>query len=106
MAKQGMSRPDWTKRPKHEVPPVPEIQGKAKHGKEHARPIIPGTEGPELKVYHALRGDGSVGDPTPEETKPRRVGDKPIPGVYAAIDNDLARDNLENHIPVADLEDL
>ena len=41
---------------------MPEIQGKAKHGKERAKPVIPGTGGPELKVYHKLRGDGSVGD--------------------------------------------
>lgn len=32
--------------------------------------------------------------------------EKPIPNVYSAIDNDLARDNLENDIPAADLEDL
>ncbi len=72
MAKQGMSRPEWTHtqprnrqaafggpRPKTglwpvngSVPPVPEIQGKAKHAKEKAPPIIAGTSGPELKVYH------------------------------------------------------
>jgi len=66
MAKQGMARPDWTETtPKNTAPPVPEIQGKAKHKKEHARPIIPGTGGPNLKVYHELKGDGSVGDPNP-----------------------------------------
>lgn len=32
--------------------------------------------------------------------------DKPIPKCYPVIDNDLARDNLENDIPAADLEDL
>jgi len=32
--------------------------------------------------------------------------EKPIPNVYSAIDTDLARDNLENDIPAADLEDL
>lgn len=33
--------------------------------------------------------------------------DKPIPeDVYPIIDNDLARDNLENDIPASDLEDL
>ena len=33
--------------------------------------------------------------------------DKPIqPGIYPVIDNDLARDNVENDIPAADLEDL
>lgn len=32
--------------------------------------------------------------------------EKPIPDVYPALDTDLARDNLENDIPAADLEDL
>ena len=54
MAKKGMARPDWTHtHPRNDVPPVPEIQGKAKHTKEKARPIIAGTSGPEMKVYHA-----------------------------------------------------
>ena len=41
---------------------VPEIQGKAKSGKAHAKPVIPGTSGPHMKVYHKLKGDGSAGD--------------------------------------------
>lgn len=37
----------------------------------------------------------------------RRHTDKPIdPKIYPALDNDLARDNLENDIPAADLSDL
>lgn len=40
----------------------PLFRGKAKHGKERAKPIIPGTNGPDMKVYHGLKGDGSVGD--------------------------------------------
>lgn len=33
--------------------------------------------------------------------------DKPIPEeAYPALDTDLARDNLENDLPAADLEDL
>ncbi len=53
MAKKGMSRPDRTQtHPRNDVPPVPELQGSAKHTKEKARPIIAGTSGPELKVYH------------------------------------------------------
>ncbi|MBQ6568693.1 MAG: hypothetical protein IJL87_00355 [Clostridia bacterium] len=32
--------------------------------------------------------------------------DKPISNAYRAIDNDLARDNLENDIPAADLQDI
>lgn len=53
MAKKGMARPDWTHiQPRNEVPPVPQIQGKAKHGKEKAKPIVEGTSSPDQKVYH------------------------------------------------------
>lgn len=81
MAKQGMARPDWTKlHPKNEAY-VPQLQGKAKTGKKKANPIIAGTMGAEQKVWH----------------------EKPISGAY---DTDLAKDNLENDIPYADLQDL
>lgn len=37
----------------------------------------------------------------------KQDGDKPIPqDIYPVIDTDLARDNLENDIPAADLQDL
>ena len=66
MAKKGMARPDWTQtHPRKDIAPVPEIQGKAKHGKKQARPIIAGANGTELKVYHQLKGDGSVGEAKP-----------------------------------------
>ena len=53
MPKKGMARPDWTHtKPRNDAPPVPELQGKAKHGKEPARPIVSGTSGPGLKVWH------------------------------------------------------
>ncbi|WP_405343152.1 hypothetical protein [Ruminococcus sp.] len=91
MAKQGMKRPNRTHtKPRNEQAAVPEIQGKAKHGKEKANPIIAGTEAPSQKVYHT----------TPY------VREKPISEVYKEIDTDLARDNLENDIPDADLQDL
>lgn len=90
MAKQGMKRPDWTTSHR-DMPPVPEIQGKAKHGKRHANPIIAGTQPPSQKVYH---------------TTPFSDGERPISEAYPVIDNDLARDNLENDIPAADLQDL
>ena len=67
MSKQGMARPDRTHtKPRNDAPPVPEIQGKAKHGKTTARPIISGTSGPDLKVFH--RGDSSNGiAPSPSD---------------------------------------
>lgn len=53
MGKNGMARPDRTHtQPRNEVPPVPQIQGKARHGKERAKPIVEGTSGPGQKVYH------------------------------------------------------
>ena len=99
MAKAGMRRPDpkaphgtesnhISHFPKNEAPPVPEIQGKAKHGNAKARPIIAGTSSPEMKVYHA-----------------QSHAEKPISSFYGAIDNDLARDNLENDLTAADSQD-
>ena len=86
MAKKGMKRIERTHtQPKNEMPPVPEIEGKAKSGKERANPIISETKAPAQKVFHT---------------------EKPISKVYAEIDNDLARDNLENDITAADLQDL
>ena len=32
--------------------------------------------------------------------------EKPISDVYPVLDTDLARDNVENDIPAADLQDL
>ncbi len=32
--------------------------------------------------------------------------EKPLSKAYRVMDNDLARDNLENDIPAADLEDI
>lgn len=91
MTKKGMNRPEWTHtKPRNDTPPVPEIQGKAKHGNIHANPIIAGTKSPSLKVFHTVP-HGS---------------EKPISKVYPVIDNDLARDNLENDVTAADLQDL
>ena len=85
MAKQGMKRPDYTKlHPKNDVSPVPQIQGKAKSGKKKANLIIAGTMGAELKVWH----------------------EKPMPEVYRELDTDLAKDNIENDLTFADLQDL
>ena len=85
MAKKGMARPDWTKlHPKNSVSPVPKIQGKARSGKKKANPIIAETMGATQKVWH----------------------EKPISKAYAVLDNDLATDNLENDMTMADLQDL
>lgn len=85
MAKKGMARPDWTHtHPRNDTSPVPQLQGKAKNSKEKARPIIPGTGGAYQKVYHQ----------------------RPISQAHGIIDTDLARDNLENDIPFADLQNL
>lgn len=85
MAKQGMKRPEITNhRPKNTLSPVPQLQGKMKTGKKKANPIIPDTQGAQLKVFH----------------------EKPIPAAYPSLDNDLAVDNLSNDIPLADLQDL
>lgn len=87
MAKKGMKRPDRTHtQPRNQMEPVPELQGKAHSGKETARPIVTGTSGANQKVFH---------------------GSRPISSdAYPEIDNDLARDNLENDIPAADLNNL
>lgn len=95
MAKKGMNRIERTHtQPENDVAAVPEIQGKAKHGKDHVRPIITGTHSPSQKVFHT----------TPFAHN--HSAEKPISDVYAVIDNDLARDNLENDITAADLQDL
>lgn len=85
MAKQGMKRPEISgQKPKNQQSPVPQLQGKMKTGKKKANPIITGTQGAQLKVFH----------------------EKPISAAYPALDTDLARDNLENDIPYADLQDI
>ena len=85
MAKKGMKRFERQHvHERNEAAPVPQLQGKQKTGKEKANPIIAGTSGPELKVWH----------------------EKPIPEVYRGIDTDLARDNMENDMTFADLQDL
>lgn len=95
MAKKGMKRPERTHtHPINSTAPVPEIQGKAKSGKEHVRPIISGTESPDQKVFHSVPHSSA------------QSADKPISKVYSTIDTDLARDNLENDITYADLQDL
>lgn len=57
MAKQGMARPDRTHtQSRNDVSPVPEIQGKTKHTKQKAAPIVTGIPEAGLKVYHTVDG--------------------------------------------------
>ncbi len=72
--------------PRNQTDPVPELQGKAKHAKKKANPIVAGTFGANQKVFH---------------------GERPAPtDIYPVIDTELARDNIENDMPAADREDL
>ncbi len=86
MAKQGMKR-FGRQHPKAHTPSVPQIQGKAKSGKEKARPMIAGVPGADGKVYHS----------TPHES-----------ALFSVIDNELAIENLEDHwdMTAADRQDL
>lgn len=91
MAKKGMKRPQTTHvKPENNTAPVPELQGAAKHGKK-ANPIITGTASPSQKVFHSV---------------PHRKKEKPVSSAYPVIDNDLARDNAENDLTAADLQDM
>lgn len=91
MSKKGMKRPQYTHtKPRNEQAAVPELQGKQKRTNTKANPIIAGTQAPSLKVYHSV-----------PHSKQR-----PIADIYSAIDNDLARDNLENDATAADYNDL
>lgn len=74
MAKAGMRRPDpkaphgtesnrKTHIPKNDAPPVPEIQGKAKHGNAHVRPIIENGREAPLKVFHDQSENASAEHP-------------------------------------------
>lgn len=85
MAKQGMKRIE-PEHKKNTIPPVPEISGKAKSGKEKAKPLINGTGLNRGKVFHI--------DPT-------------LP-YFGAIGNELATENLisDMDMTAADLEDF
>lgn len=90
MAKKGMKRPQRTHtKERNVVPPVPEIQGAVNSLNEKTIPNISGTQAPTQKVFHS--------EPFKEE--------KPISEAYPTIDTDLGRDNIENDITAADLQD-
>ena len=86
-----MKRPEVThEKKRNELPPVPEIQGKAKHGHVAANPVVSNTVAPSLKVYH---------------TRPGAKG-KAAYASFSVFDTDAATDNLTNDLSAADLQDL
>ena len=87
MAKKGMKRPERTHtQRRNQKEPVPEIQGEATHTKEKAGACVNSVGASGQTAFH--RG-------------------RPIPSdVYPVIDTDLARGDLENDIPAADLSEL
>ena len=66
-------------------------KGMARPGRTHAKKRSEAPAVPEIQ------GKAKQGEESAE---------KPVSKVYPVIDNDLARDNVENDIPAADLEDL
>lgn len=91
MSKKGMKRPQVTHTKERNTATVPELQGKAKSGKENANPIIAGTISPSQKVYH----NGSM----------KKKDTEPSSHRFADIFTDLAEDNLNNDQTAADLQD-
>ena len=90
MAKKGMKRPQRTHtKERNVVPPVPEIKGAVNSLNEKTIPNISGTQAPTQKVFRE--------DFFKEE--------KSISKAYPEIDADLGRDNIENDITAADLQD-
>lgn len=61
-----------------------------KHIKPEAEPIPKSDNISNQKVYH-----GKL-----------HLAERPVSTAYTVIDTDLGRDNLENHLPEADLQDL
>ena len=63
---------------------------------------------PERKNVKLCRRNQNGKEKSPGCPDPARTGSKkPIPAeIYPVIDTDLGRDNLENDLPAADLEDL
>jgi len=65
-------------------------------------------------LYHGKREcqfphePAAAGQTKPEvnQMNDKNKQEKPISSVYPVIDTDLARDNVENDIPAADLQDL
>lgn len=90
MSKKGMKRPQRTHtKEKNIMPPVPEIQGAVNSLNEKTVPNISGTQAPSQKIFRSEAF----------------MEEKPISEAYPTINNDLGRDNIENDITAADLQD-
>ena len=90
MSKKRMKRPQRTHtKEKNIMPPVPEIQGDVNSLNEKTVPNISGTQAPSQKIFRSEAF----------------MEEKPISEAYPTIDNDLGRDNIENDITAADLQD-
>ncbi len=90
MAKKGMKRPQRTHtKERNIVPPVPEIQGAVNSLNEKTITNISGTQAPTQKVFRnsAFKEEKTISE------------------AYPTIDTDLGRDNIENDITAADLQD-
>ena len=83
VARQQMPDPGPMEAPGNTLPPIPDDPRREMPERKTKRPE-PGFTGPFMGT----------------------VLERPISPAYPEIDTDLARDNLENDIPAADLEDL
>jgi len=68
-------------------------------------PIISALHTPHKSNLFAYHTSEVIPMAKQKNAKPKKLKEKPISPAYPAIDNDLARDNLENDIPEADLQD-
>ena len=75
------------------------IGEKSACGSAHIQVCCGKTMSEVMYVQEVTTGSSKTGKNPPRE-------EKPISKVYPVLDNDLARDNVENDIPAADLEDL
>lgn len=91
MAKWGMERFEQTDtHSENAIDKSSQKQRKSKNSSIYANPIISDALFTTQKVYYAV--------PFKKE--------KPVSEVYPVIDNDLARDNVENDLTAADIQDL
>ncbi len=69
------------------------LHGKNKRSDRKRDPIITEPDIPSLELFH-------------EKLLASSQIEKPVTDVYDVFDNDLARDNMENDLTAAEIEDL